>query len=209
MTVGTETLRLQESHPKVRAGTRKNRIVPLLVELDNDPGAFDRLYRRYYDDVFRYCVHRLFNRTVAMDVTSEIFLKVVKNIRRFRGDEQVFRGWLFRIASNTINSYLRDKFKQKKLLQAAAEYAASNPESPQDSGDEKGARLTLLARAQLALKPRYQMVITLRFFEKMSYTEIAGILGSSEATARSRVSRALVQLRKKMTAFEKLTTPEV
>ena len=55
----------------------------------------------------------------------------------------------------------------------------------------------------MALRPRYQTIITLRFFENLKLTEIAEVLGSSAGTVRSQLARALVKLRKKMTAAER------
>jgi RNA polymerase sigma-70 factor (ECF subfamily) len=50
-------------------------------------------------------VHRLFERQAAEDVTSDVFLKAVENIHRFKGNEKQFRNWLYRIATNAINNY--------------------------------------------------------------------------------------------------------
>ena len=61
-------------------------------------------------------------------------------------------------------------------------------------------RLILLKEAMPALKPRYQTIITLRFFENLKLTEIAEILGSSPGTVRSQLARALVKLREKMSS---------
>jgi len=67
--------------------------------------------------------------------------------------------------------------------------------SPSEDGTVK---LTILKRAMLTLRPRYQTIITLRFFEDMKLTEIAEVLGSSPGTIRSQLARALAKLRKKM-----------
>jgi len=58
----------------------------------------------------------------------------------------------------------------------------------------------LLKEAVLALKPRYQTIITLRFFENMKLNEIAEVLGGSPGTVRSQLARALAMLRKKLAA---------
>lgn len=51
----------------------------LVIQARIDRAAFVQLYRRHYDTIFRYCVHRLFDRAAAEDVTSEVFLKMVEN----------------------------------------------------------------------------------------------------------------------------------
>jgi RNA polymerase sigma-70 factor (ECF subfamily) len=156
-----------------------------------DPVVFIRLYREHYDAVFRYCVHRLFDRAAAEDVTSEVFLKVVENFGHFKGDEQRFRSWLYRIATNAVNQHLRKSARRNGLLKIACAQASE----PGTDCEESEARLILLKDAVLALKPRYQTIITLRFFENLKSTEIAEVLGSSPGTVRSQLARALAKLR--------------
>ncbi len=170
----------------------------LISDAKRSPAGFVRLYRKYYDDVFRYCVHRLFERHTAEDVTSEVFLKVVEHWGRFDGrDEQQFRGWLYLIAGNAINSHFRKRGGRQRLLQRLDK----PPESADTTFEESEAEeLALLKTVMLALKPRYQTIITLRFFENLRLTEIAEVLGCSPGTARSRLARAIAQLRKKLKA---------
>lgn len=166
----------------------------LVIQARSDRAALVELYRRHYGAIFRYCAHRLFDRAVAEDVTSEVFLKMVENFHSFRGTEKQFRNWLYRIAINAVNHHLRRMNRRKSLLRAAREQsnnrAADCDESPE--------RLALLRQAMLALKPRYQTVITLRFFENLKLTEIAEVLGSSPCTVRSQLARALARLRKQL-----------
>jgi len=163
----------------------------LVAEARNDAAAFVQLYRRHYDAVFRYCVHRLFERQTAEDVTSAVFLSVVENFGRFRGGEQQFRNWLYKIATNAVNNHLRQAARRNVLLKRACEQVNN-----QDSTDAPAEKLALLKEAVLALKPRYQTIITLRFFENLKLTEIAEVLGSSPGTIRSQLARALAKLRK-------------
>ena len=164
----------------------------LIAEARSDRAAFVQLYRRHYDAVFRYCVHRLFERQIAEDVTSDVFLRVVENIHRFKGNEQQFRNWLYRIATNAVNNYLRKTARRNRLLKVACEQANSQVADCGESSD----KLALLREAVFALKPRYQTIITLRFFENLKLTEIAEVLASSPGTIRSQLARALVKLRK-------------
>ena len=166
----------------------------LIAEARSNPAVFVQLYRRHYDAVFRYCVHRLFERQAAEDVTSDVFLKAVENIHRFKGNEQQFRNWLYRIATNAVNNYLRKTARRNRLLKVAREQANSQVADCVESAD----KLALLKEAVFALKPRYQTIITLRFFENLKLTEIAEVLGSSPGTVRSQLARALAKLRKNL-----------
>ncbi len=164
----------------------------LIARARSDRAAFVRLYRRHYDAVFRYCVHRLFERQIAEDVTSDVFLRVVENIESFKGNEQQFRNWLYRIATNGVNNYLRKTTRRNRLLKVACEQANSSVADGGESAD----KLALLKEAVFFLKPRYQTIITLRFFENLKLTEIAEVLASSPGTVRSQLARALAKLRK-------------
>ena len=166
----------------------------LIAEARSDPAAFVQLYRRHYDAVFRYCVHRLFERHTAEDITAEVFLKVVENLDRFKGNEKQFRNWLYKIATNAVNDHLRKTARRNGLLKGACQQIGSQGA---DCG-ETSEKLALLKEAVLSLKPRYQTIITLRFFENLKLTEIAEVLASSPGTVRSQMARALDKLRKKL-----------
>ncbi|MHC4632764.1 MAG: RNA polymerase sigma factor [Planctomycetota bacterium] len=169
----------------------------LVAQARNDPAAFVQLYHRHYDAVFRYCVHRLFERQTAQDVTSAVFLSVVENFSRFRGGEQQFRNWLYKITTNAVNNHLRQAARRNVLLKRACEQINN-----QDSTDASAEKLALLREAVLTLRPRYQTIITLRFFENLKLTEIAEVLGCSAGTARSQLARGLAKLRKKLRVGE-------
>jgi RNA polymerase sigma-70 factor (ECF subfamily) len=165
---------------------------PLIARARDDSTAFVQLYRSHYDAIFRYCVHRLFTKQMAEDVTSEVFLRVVENFHDFKGDEKQFRCWLYRIATNGVNNHLRKLARRNRLLKVACEQADS-----QVAGcGEQAEKLALLREAVFTLRPRYQTIITLRFFENLKLTEIAEVLGSSPGTVRSQLTRALAKLRK-------------
>ena len=183
---------------KLRSAVDVNHDDGLVIRANTDRTAFVQLYRRHYDMIFRYCAHRLFSRTVAEDVTSEVFLKMVENFHRFTGTEAQFRNWLYRIATNAVNHHLRRMTRRNRLLRAARERANSQTADCEESAE----KLALLKDALLALKPRYQTIITLRFFENLKLIEIAEVLGSSPGTVRSQLARALAKLRTKMNSGE-------
>ena len=75
----------------------------LIKEACRDRAAFAQLYRLHYDNIFRYCARRLFNRHAAEDVTSIVFFKAMRTIGSFGGNSRDFRNWLYRIATNAVN----------------------------------------------------------------------------------------------------------
>jgi RNA polymerase sigma-70 factor (ECF subfamily) len=189
MDAGSEKFRSATHVDDERQMTDDGRII---AWTRRDPAAFIRWYRRYYDAIFRYCVHRLFERATAEDITSEVFLKVIENIERFSGNDVQFRNWLYRIATNAVNQHLRKSARRSALLKNAHRQTSDQAAD----GEEFSEKWILLRDAVLALKPRYQAIITLRFFERMKISEIAEVLGSNPGTIRSQLARALAKLRR-------------
>jgi RNA polymerase sigma-70 factor (ECF subfamily) len=165
----------------------------LVVLAKTQAGALGQLYELYYDRIFRFCVHRLFNRTTAEDVTSSVFLTVARAMRDFKGrTEQDFRSWIYTIAANQANAHIRKTVRRKRLMNNVP------GRGEEDSGDTTGewSRLdwpTLYAAIQ-ELKPEYQTILTLRFFENMDYDEIGRVMDARPATIRVTLHRTLRRL---------------
>jgi RNA polymerase sigma-70 factor (ECF subfamily) len=169
----------------------------------SDPDAFAELYLLHYKDVFYYCVRRLFDRHSAEDITSTVFSKVMYKLDSFDGRATDFRSWLFRIATNAVNDHLRSVKRRANAVEKAAINTRAKFVFSIDCDEELLEKKALLKDALLSLKPKYQTVITLRFFENMKLTEIAACLGKKPSTVRSWLQRANVKLRKKLDAAMK------
>ena len=167
-----------------------------MTQAKSDPGAFTRLYLRHYDAIFRYCAHRLFERTTAEDITSEVFLKMVENFQTFDGNEKQFRNWLYRIATNAVNEHLRKTARRSAILTWAWWGSSKADVDEGTAADESQDKQAIVKKALLTLKPEEQAIVTMRFFENMKIEEIAEVVGTSTGTVRSRLSRAMEKLRK-------------
>ena len=165
----------------------------LVLRARTQMDALGQLYEIYYNQIFRFCVHRLFNKEIAEDITSTVFLEVAKKIRNFSGrTEKEFFNWLYAIAINHVNSYMRKTSRRKKLLENASSSITNTAEqSPELNWPE-------LYTAILKLKPQHQTIITLRFFENLPYEKMAQILNMNESTLRVMVHRILNDLRNEM-----------
>ena len=164
----------------------------------SDPDAFAQLYLLHYNNVFHYCLRRLFDRHSAEDVTSTVFFKVMHNLSSFDGKVNDFRNWLLRIATNAVNDHLRNSQRRADVIQKVVKNIRTESDCVIPSDDKLLEKKVLLKQALLALKPKYQTVITLHFFENMKLTEIAACLGKNPSTVRSCLSRATAKLRKKL-----------
>ena len=166
----------------------------LVLRAKTQAEALGRLYEMYYERIFRFCVYRLFNKEIAEDVTSAVFLEVARGIGGFKGrSEQDFRNWLYAIAANQANAYIRRTSRRKKLLAEAA--GSIRPASADSSDMSSEPDWPRLYAAILKLKPKHQTIVTLRFFENLPYEQIAQILNVKEATLRVTSHRILNKLR--------------
>jgi RNA polymerase sigma-70 factor (ECF subfamily) len=197
MTAETEKKRIQgQTH--MAQGAADN--IDQIRRACSDPDAFARLYLQHYDAVFHYCVRRLFDRHSAEDVTSTVFFKVMHHLSSFDGTAISFKHWLFRIATNAVNDYLRLEKRRRNLDLRIRKHALVESHFTITPDPDLLERKTLLKQAILRLKPRYQAIITLHYFENMKLIEIAACLDKKPSTVRNWLSRATRRLRQDLSA---------
>lgn len=169
----------------------------LVVRAHTDREALGRLYDLYYPRIFRHCLRRLFLRSVAEDVTSDVFLRVARQIRDFAGTtHDDFVRWVHAIATNEINAYLRQNHRRARLLEEAARQRTIRVAEPSAKSDHLAALdWPRVYEAILTLNPRDQAIVTLRFFDGMSHEQIAGILDMRCGAVRTALTRAMEKVR--------------
>jgi RNA polymerase sigma-70 factor (ECF subfamily) len=163
----------------------------LVLRARTDADALGRLYDLYYERIYRFCLLRVFERETAEDLTSTIFLQLARSISRFAGKtEQDFANWLYRIAANHANSYIRKSLRRKQLR-----ISNLHLREPASTGEQPQISWPTLHGALMKLKPKHQTIITLRFFEKMDFEQIAKIVKAKPVTVRVTLHRILRKLR--------------
>jgi len=173
----------------------------IIREAKKNPQAFSLIFEKYYQPIFGYILRRTANVALAEDLTSQTFIKAYKNFKRFQWRNIPISAWLYKIATNEVNSYYRKKKSFSNLsLEEIKEIANDQNliEEIQRSEEElqKYQDFLKLHKKIVRLPPKYQTVITLRFFEKKKIKEIAQILGKPEGTIKAQIHRALLLLRK-------------
>jgi RNA polymerase sigma-70 factor (ECF subfamily) len=191
-----------------QAGLDETNLVALSRQ--GDTLAFGELVKRYEGKIFRLAQHVTQNREDAEDVLQETFMKAYEHLDQFKGDSK-FYTWIVRIAVNQALMKLRRRKTDKSVSLDEAidtgedtvvrEIAAwdENPEQ-QFSREELG---EVLDTAIQSLEPPYRSVFVLRDIEELSTEETADALGLSVPAVKSRLLRARLQLREKLTRFFK------
>jgi RNA polymerase sigma-70 factor, ECF subfamily len=177
---------------------------------DGDARAFGELVRRYEGKIFRLAQHVTQNREDAEDVLQETFMKAYEHLDQFQGNSK-FYTWIVRIAVNQALMKLRRRKTDKSVSldenidtgedTIVREIAAwdENPEQ-RFSRDELG---RILDSAVQSLDAPYRSVVVLRDIDELTTEETAEALGLSVPAVKSRLLRARLQLREKLTRYFK------
>lgn len=171
----------------------------------SDPRQFRPLYQRYYEQIFRYVFRRCESEALAADLTSQVFLKALKELHKYENRGLPFSAWLYRIASNEINMFYRKQKKQRVVSADTSLYRELEDTGSEQQAEKMQIELQeqQLRKVLKTLKPEELSLIEWRFFEKRPFAEIADLLDITEANAKMRTYRLLERLRKKLSQTTK------
>lgn len=162
-----------------------------------DRAAFQLLFETYKDKVFSIAVYSSGgDRSIADDVTQQIFLKLFTAIQQFRGESE-FTTWLYRLV---VNACMDERRRHRRLLPWGDTATMKTP-SEKKPQEKQYARLEVSEAVQAAiaeLKPKFRLPILLKYIEGLSYEEIASVMGCSKGTVASRLNRGHSQLAKRL-----------
>ncbi len=171
-----------------------------------DDSAFSELVSRYATHAHNFVVYFTGEKMFSEDIVQDSFLKAWKNIHKFKTSRK-FKPWFFAILKNTAIDILRKKKIRETVFSDELPDGIEDdeimdnilsipeeelPESIFEKEDLKG----IVSDALLNISPEDRAIITLRYMEDLSFSDIARIVKMPENTVRSRHSRALVKIRR-------------
>ncbi|PCH68476.1 MAG: hypothetical protein COC01_03805 [Bacteroidetes bacterium] len=165
----------------------------IILLAQKDHRYFERLYNDYFRDLFLFVYKRTGNEDLADDITSQVFLKALLNLKKYQFRGVPFSAWLFRIAINEINMYFR-KLKAAKTI--TIDKVSMHNMMEICESEDKDENHTFLFKALNSLSPAAMELINLRFFENRSFKEIGEILNITENNSKVRTYRIIDKLRK-------------
>lgn len=162
--------------------------------LAGDVSAFDILYDRYAERVYRIIRGVLSDRDLARDVAQEVFLQAYKALPRFRRTAR-FGTWLYRIAINRAIDAGRSHGRLRWSSLPATEDGRFGMD--EDPAQGRSARVDAddVEKTLASLTPMYRQILVLRYTEEMTIAEIAETLGCSNAAAKVRLHRARLKFK--------------
>jgi RNA polymerase sigma-70 factor, ECF subfamily len=165
-----------------------------------DVDAFDKLFYKYRDKIYRTAYRMINNQEDALDLTQEIFLKAYRNIGKYNFKSE-FSTWLYRLAINLCIDELRKRKNSNEVLMDTIPENLRYSDTPEDiilSEEQE----SLIWKALNLLKEKDRVVIILREMEGLSYEEIANTLKCSMGRVKSRIHESREKFRK---ALEKVS----
>ena len=168
-----------------------NQEIELIKEIQINTDKFELLYNKYFEQIFRYIYKRTVDKFLSKDLAQQTFLKAYLNIKRYKPQGKPFSAWLYRIAFNEINLHYR-KTKKEKTYAITSEVIESiyqEIDNEEEISDEK------LFNVLNLLNTDEMHYIELRFFEKLSFKEIAEIKGESADNSKVKTYRIIKKLK--------------
>lgn len=171
-----------------------------LIDLANEQGdqkAYAELMKRYKKPVYHLILKMVRNVDDAEDLTIEAFAKAFRSLYRFKKDF-TFSTWLFRIATNNCIDFIRKKKLETMSLNTS--FKDENGEAVNIDVEDinlnpqevtiKSEKIDIIRMFVTKLPPKYQTLVKLRYFNELSYEEIAKELNAPLGTVKAQLHRA-------------------
>jgi RNA polymerase sigma-70 factor (ECF subfamily) len=161
-----------------------------------DRHAVEELYLLHFDRIYSYLQMSVGNRHDAEDLTTQVFVKMLESIGKFRWQSVPFSAWLFRIAHNLA----MDHFRASKRWQPEEEVPEPDPGEGSAAEEEALESIGRQSMLQLIekLSSEQQQVLTLKFVFNFSNADAATILDKTDGAIKSLQHRALASLQRQL-----------
>ena len=165
--------------------------------IENDEQAYADLMKRYRKPVYHMILKMVRNVDDAEDLTIEAFAKAFRSLSRFKKD-YTFSTWLFRIATNNAIDFIRKKKLETMSLDTSFKDESGENVTIDVEDNElnpmeetiKTQKIELIRIFVDKLPPKYQRLVKLRYFDELSYEEIAVELEAPLGTVKAQLHRA-------------------
>jgi len=185
-----------------RFGTQVPEFI-MAVDMRRDAGklqglnaqAIGAVYDQYFSEVYRFVLYRVGDQTLAEDISSDVFIRLLEAIHAGRGPDSNIKGWLIGTASHVIADHMRKKYRrpEDELHESIPDHEPG-PVLEVDSREEQ----RLLKDAYSKLTDEQQNVLALRFGQGYSLEETAELMNKNINAIKALQFRALNALQRKI-----------
>ncbi|MCD6366367.1 MAG: RNA polymerase sigma factor [Bacteroidales bacterium] len=155
--------------------------------------GFSLLLKKYEKQIYWHVRHMVVIHEDTDDLVQDIFLKIWKNLKKFKGDSDLYT-WIYRIATNETLSYINKK--KKKYFSSIEENLEAITSSPSDTNSMSGEEIQQrLQRAMISLPPQQRTVFELKYFQEMKYEDMAKILEVTTGALKASYHHAVKKIK--------------
>ena len=165
--------------------------IPALIDraLAGDEAAFEAIYRHFVGALYRLSYGVLLHEQDAEEVVQDTFMYAFRNLHGYDPARGSFRTWLYTIAMSRCRNKRRRRWLPTLAFGELAERVAGGGPRPESAAERTGVRDAVVA-ALRQLSPKLREAIVLRYFDGLTYREMADVLDCPQKTVESRVRLA-------------------
>jgi RNA polymerase sigma-70 factor (ECF subfamily) len=167
----------------------------LVERAKGDADAFGELYDHYFGQIYRFVYSRLRDQDAAEDVTSEVFLKALRAIGKYKPSGHPFSSWLYQISVNAIADHYRAKKPVSNLDDAIG---VADPQRPLDERVAEREEASRVWAAIDSLPEQQRTAMTLKLGEDLKLADIGIVMGKSEGAIKLLIHRGMIGLRARL-----------
>ena len=160
-----------------------------------DAQAIGAVYDQYFTEIYRYVRYRINDDSVAEDVASDVFVRLLEASQKRQGPQSSLKGWLIATASHAVNDYLRRQYRRPtEALSDSLPDRGASVASEVDSREQN----RMVQSAYAGLTAEQQHVLALRFGQGYSIEETAAHLKKNINAVKALQFRALASLQRQI-----------
>ncbi|MGM9988850.1 MAG: RNA polymerase sigma factor [Bacillaceae bacterium] len=171
------------------------------IQVHADQASANKLIKKYYEEMYVFVYKQMLDKQLSLDLTQEIFIRMLQSIQHFDSNKSKFRTWLYRIATNHCIDYFRSKQYQAGQhidIVENIEIAGTNEvEKTLSYKEDYEAVQQLLCK----LPEQIQQIVRYKLFLDYTFAEIGEILHMPQSTVKTNFYKAMRNLRKEMEAY--------
>lgn len=164
----------------------------IIYKSKKDKRCFAPIYDKYFKQIYLYIFKKVRDESLAGDITSKTFMKALMNLDKYEYQGYPFSAWLYRIASNEVNMHYRE-LNKTITVEVQEKDVLSLMDDIQINKEDSNLQNVLSVLETLPLEQ--SQLIDLRFFEQLSFKEIASIYGTNESSIKMKIYRLLEKIK--------------
>ena len=158
-----------------------------------DPQVIGAVYDRYFPDIYRFVLYKLGNESIAEDIASDVFVRLLEAVKKKKGPQTNIKSWLLSTASHAVTDHLRRIYRRP--TEALSDGMPDHASSLTDEVDRRQ-QADSVRDAYAQLTPDQQNVLALRFGDGYSLEETAAVMQKKVNAVKALQFRALAALQR-------------